>query len=422
MAYLLLVENAKQLVLVCNKGELYKSGEAQKDVAIIEDGALVVDLEGKIAAVGTTQEIKQQFANATFRKVIDAKNQCILPGFVDSHTHPVWSGDRCHEFAKKLAGATYMDIHKAGGGIGFTVRHCKEASEEELAELLKARLDRMLRLGTTLVEAKSGYGLELDTEVKLLKVLHEVNKTHPIDLVSNYLAAHSIPQGSTAEAATHDIVHNQIPELKKLIEADVISPTLIDVFCEKNFFSIDQTREILLAGKAIGLESNFHGDELTPIKAAELAGEIGALAMTHCEEVSDEGIKAMSLRPTFAILLPVTAFLLKLKYPPARKMIEANVPVALASDFNPNAHCLSLPYVMNLACVNMGLTMEEALVAATINSAASIGKSKEYGSLEPGKFADFFVLDAPIWEHVIYELVDTPIVTVVKKGEVAWSK
>eukprot|EP01126_Amoeba_proteus_P048778 TRINITY_DN5661_c0_g1_i1.p1 TRINITY_DN5661_c0_g1~~TRINITY_DN5661_c0_g1_i1.p1 ORF type:complete len:328 (-),score=43.13 TRINITY_DN5661_c0_g1_i1:61-1044(-) len=311
-----------------------------------------------------------------------------------------------------------MEIHKKGGGIGFTVRNSKQSTEDELLHHLIRRLDRMLGLGTTLIEGKSGYGLEFETEVKLLKVLHEANKCHPVDIVSNYLAAHSIPEGSTAEEATNDIVHNQIPKLEQLIKAGEISPTLIDVFCENKVFNIEQTRRILLAGEKIGLKANFHGDELTPIKAAELAGAIGALAVTHCEEISEEGILALSKLPSFAVLLPTTAYLLKLKYPPARRMINSNVPIALGSDFNPNAHCMSLPFVMNLACVNMGLTMNEALVAATINAAASIGQSTQYGSLEPQKWADIIILEAPTWEHLIYELVDPPIQTVIKKGVV----
>jgi len=350
------------------------------------------------------------------------QGKCVLPGLVDAHTHPVWSGDRVHEFALKLAGASYMEIHQKGGGIGFTVRHTEQSSAEDLEKLLTSRLDRMLKLGTTLVEAKTGYGLKFDTELKMLKVIHNVNKHHPVDLVANYLAAHSVPLGCTAEEHTSDIVDNQIPKLAQLIKNGEISPELIDVFCETKVYDISQTRRILQAGINIGLECNFHGDELTPIKAGELAGEIGALAMSHCEETSDDGIVAMAQRPTCAVLLPTTAYLLKLKYPPARKMIEHNVPVALGSDFNPNAFCMSMPLVMNMACVNMKLTLEEALVASTINAAASLGKSKEYGSIEKGKYGDFIVLAVPVWEHLIYQMVDPPIEVVVKKGKVVFAK
>jgi len=196
----------------------------------------------------------------------------------------------------------------------------------------------------------------------MLRVIHNVNGHHAVDVVSTYCGAHSVPKGSTAAEATKDIVEKQIPALAEKLKAGEISPSLIDVFCEKNVFEYDDTVKIVEAGKAIGLEVNFHGDELSYIKGGELRGQVGALAMSHCEETSDEGILAMAKRPTFATLLPTTAYLLRLKYPRARKMIECNVPIALGSDFNPNAHCMSMPFVMNLACVNMGMTMPEALV------------------------------------------------------------
>jgi len=236
--------------------------------------------------------------------------------------------------------------------------------------------------------------------------------------VASFLGAHSVPKGKIAEEQTADIINNQIPKLGQLIASGEISPKLIDVFCEKNVFSVEQTRSILDAGKKIGLESNFHGDELSQIHAGELCGELRVLAMSHCEETTDDGIKAMALRPTAAVLLPTTAYLLHLKYPPARKFIEHHVPVALGSDFNPNAHCMSLPLVMNMACVNMGMKLEEALVAATINSAYSLGISDDYGSLEVGKIGDCVILNAPAWEHVIYQMVDPPITRVIIKGVV----
>jgi len=250
----------------------------------------------------------------------------------------------------------------------------------------------------------------------MLKAIHSVQSKHPVFTVANYLGAHSVPKGKTAEEQTEDIVNNQIPKLGEFIAKGEISPKLIDVFCEKNVFTVEQTRRILEAGKKIGLEANFHGDELSAIHAGELCGELGVLAMSHCEETTENGIQSMKLRPTAAVLLPTTAYLLHLKYPPARKFIENHVPVALGSDFNPNAHCMSLPLVMNMACVNMGMKLEEALVAATINSAYSLGVSDDYGSLEIGKVGDCVILDAPAWEHVIYQMVDPPISHVIKKG------
>jgi len=283
---------------------------------------------------------------------------------------------------------------------------------------LISRLDRMMHFGTTVVEAKSGYGLETETEMKMLQVLHEVDKIHPMDIVSTFLGAHSIPKGSNAKLATEDIIVNQIPSLIKLKKEGKISPQNIDVFCEKGVFETDDSRKILQAGKDAGLLLNFHGDEINPMKSGQLGGELDATAISHLEKVDEEGIIAMAKKPTVAVLLPTTAYILRLEPPPARKFIERNVPVGLGSDFNPNAHCMSMPQVMNLACVLMKMTMNESLVAATINSAASLERSHQYGSIEVGKYGDFVVVNNPNWEHIIYEMVDPPIEYVIKKGKI----
>lgn len=449
-------------------------------IVVIEKGTIIVNQDGIIEAVGSDEEISKKFPGAIFEQDIDGKGKSVLPGLVDAHTHPVWDGDRCHEFAAKLAGATYMDIHKMGGGIGFSVRHTKEASEEHLLELLRQRLARMTQLGTTLAEAKTGYGLEAETELKMLRVLTKAAREAPggknsggslkkgdesnkskvtlteeetisskidresivdrssyasssasssssslsgeklsskskVDLVLNYLI-HSIPKGQTSMDATNDVLKVQLPMLEKAMKEGSVDCELVDVFCDKGIFEIEETRQILQAGVELGLEINFHGDELTPIKASELAGEMGALAVSHLEHVSAEGIVALSKRPSVAVLLPTTAYILRLVPPPARQLIAGNVPIALGSDFNPNAHCLSMPMTMNLACVLMRMTMPEALVAATLNAAHSIKRSHSHGSLEPGKVADLLLLNAPSWEHLIYQIVDPPIQTVFKSG------
>eukprot|EP01129_Flabellula_baltica_P009413 TRINITY_DN3842_c0_g1_i1.p1 TRINITY_DN3842_c0_g1~~TRINITY_DN3842_c0_g1_i1.p1 ORF type:complete len:422 (+),score=101.73 TRINITY_DN3842_c0_g1_i1:1-1266(+) len=414
----LYIHNADQIITITSSGEQYKTGESQNNIDIITNGSVVVGLDGTILFVGDAESVASQVDGWTFEKTIDAAGMSVLPGFVDGHTHPVWSGDRVHEFAMKLAGASYVEIHKMGGGIGFTVRHTRESSEEELRELLVQRLDRMMKSGTTTAEAKSGYGLDLESEMKQLKVLHWGNENHDMDLVSNYLAAHSVPPGMTAGEATDDIVNNQIPELVKLRDAGLISPSLVDVFCDEGFFEIEDTKRILEAGVAAGLDINFHGDEIKPLNACKLAGDMKALAVSHCERCSIEAIESMTARPTAAVLLPTTFFLMKLEKPPVREMIEGNVPVALGTDFNPNCHCLSMPYTMNLACIVYGLTMKEALVAATLNSAYSIGKSDICGSIEVGKLGDFVILSESSWEHVIYEMGDPPIHMVIKKGNV----
>lgn len=367
-----------------------------------------------------TSSADVKYADATFERVLSFPGKSIVPGFVDSHTHPVWAGDRVEEFKMKLSGATYMDIHKMGGGIGYTVRHTQEASEDSLVDSFILRLHRMLRAGTTLVEAKSGYGLEKDTEIKMLRVIQRAvdAPSQPIDIVANYCGAHSVPKGLTADEATHDVIHNQLPAIVALKESGVINPEQIDVFCETGVFTTEQTKQILEAGAKAGLSCNFHGDELSFTGSCELAGELQCAAVAHVEHASEEGIQALAKNEVVAVLLPTTAYVLRIAPPRARDFIAAGVPVALASDFNPNAHCLSMPFVMNLACVTMKMTLNEALVASTLNSAHALRRSDLHGSIEEGKFANFVVIDAPKWEHVVYQMCDPPIQTVIIKGSI----
>ncbi|NWU97692.1 HUTI imidazolonepropionase, partial [Upupa epops] len=414
--YRLLLENAQQLVLVCAQGEEYLLQDGAARLAVLQDASLVVGLDGCIRAVGQADAIRRQFSEATFDRRIDCSGKCVLPGLVDAHTHPVWAGDRVHEFAMKLAGASYMDIHQAGGGIHFTVEHTRKATEEELLSTLQQRLERMLRAGSTLVECKSGYGLSWEAELKMLRVLERAQRSTDVDVSSTYCGAHAVPKGKTAAEATADIVQNHLPELNELRRRGELHVHNIDVFCERGVFDLESTRRILQAGKDVGLQINFHGDELHPMGAAELGAELGARAISHLEEVSDEGIAAMARAKCAAVLLPTTAYMLRLKQPRARKMLAEGVIVALGSDFNPNAYCCSMPMVMHLACVNMKMSMNEALAAATINAAYALGRSDTHGSIEPGKLGNLLVINSSRWEHLIYqfgghaELIDYVIV------------
>ncbi|CAI5785762.1 probable imidazolonepropionase [Podarcis lilfordi] len=420
--YKLLLEGAQQLVLVCTKGEKYLLEAGMQHLAVLENGSVVIGKDGCIKAVGDSRAIHKQFSGASFEKVIDCSGKCILPGLVDAHTHPVWAGDRVHEFAMKLAGASYMDIHQAGGGIHFTVEHTRSALEDELFSSFRHRLLRMLRAGSTLVECKSGYGLNLETEVKMLRVIERARRELDIGISSTYCGAHSVPKGKSAIEATDDIVSIHLPKLKQLELNGEIHIDNIDVFCEKGVFDLPSTRRILQAGKDLGLQINFHGDELHPMKSAELGAELGAQAVSHLEEISDEGIAAMAQAKCAAVLLPTTAYILRLKQPQARKMLKEGVIVALGSDFNPNAYCCSMLMVMHLACVNMKMSMKEALAAATINAAYALGKSHMHGSIETGKQGDLIIINSPRWEHLIYqfgghqELIDYVIV----KGKVVY--
>ena len=426
--YKLLIKNAAQVVCVrTDRAELACGPEEQGRVDVIEGPAsLAVGADGRIAAVGKDADVLAALGvdETAFGEVVDAAGGCVLPGLVDAHTHPVWSGDRVGEFAMKLAGATYMDVHRMGGGIGYTVRMTRAASEDELAALMRPRMDRMLAAGTTLAEAKSGYGLDTASELKLLRVLQRHSTSgHPLELVHNVLGAHSVPAGTDAETQTRLIVDEMLPAVAAAKARGEINPEFCDVFHEDGIFNQDQTRRILLAGRAAGLEPNFHGDELNHVGSAELAAEpaLAPRAISHLERISDAGIQAMRTRPTVAVVLPTTAYLMRLQPPPVRRIIDAGVPVALGSDYNPNAHCLSMAATMNIACVLCHMTMPEALVAATLNAAASINRARDYGSLETGKYADCLILAAPRWEHLVYQIADPPITHVFKKGSLVFA-
>ncbi|KDR17207.1 probable imidazolonepropionase isoform X2 [Zootermopsis nevadensis] len=423
----LLIHSAKQVVAITDQDVTCLPGRSMNSVVVLENTnggvAVAVDDEGKIAAVGSTQYVRELWKYDDFDEVIDATGKCVLPGFVDAHTHPVWAGDRLDEFAMKLAGASYLEIHNAGGGIFHTVDKTVRCSSEELYQSLKDRLLKMLQAGTTTAECKTGYGLETDAELRLLQVLQRAKQQLPIEISITYCGAHAIPKGKTPEEATEIIVRDQIPQIQILMNEKLLPVENIDVFCEKGAFDTEQSRRILQAGKEIGLRINLHGDELNPMQSAEMAAELNATAVSHLEKVSTKGIEVMAMSGTVAILLPTTAYIMRLKPPPVRQLIEAGVSVALGSDFNPNAHCLAMPTVMNLACVTYGMNMPEALVAATLNAAASLGRGRTHGAIQKGRVGDLVVIKAEKWEHIIYQLGchHHLIEFVVKYGKIVYS-
>lgn len=417
--YRLRISNLSQLVCVDDvQQQGFRTGEHMANIHIIQDGSILVDQKGKIAYAGPA-EGAPNIDSSLVDEELDGRGKSAIPGLCDAHTHPVWAGDRVHEFALKLAGASYMDIHKIGGGINFTVNHTRQADEETLYRSLVDRLDRMNATGTTLVEAKSGYGLDTETELKMLRVIDRAQQDLSfVDLVGNFCGAHSIPQGVTEEQAVDIVVNKMIPALaKEQMEGRLSSIKLVDVFADAGVFSTKSARRILDAGAHIGLLGNFHGDELTYQACGELAGKLKCRAVSHLEHVSEDGIAAMKESHTAAVLLPTTSFVLRLAPPPSRKLITRQVPVALGTDFNPNAHCSSMLHAMNLACVMMEMTVEEALVASTLNAAYSMGMQETHGSLQVGKQGDIVVVNEARWEHVIYQFGGAPpLYAVIKDG------
>ncbi|VDN54964.1 unnamed protein product [Dracunculus medinensis] len=355
--------------------------------------AMLVDSSGKIAKIGTIDELSYLAAMDGCACQLSVDGGVLLPGFVDAHTHPVFAGDRVHEFSMKLAGATYMEIQKAGGGILYTVEKCRETSEDQLLSSFESVAMEMIQCGTTTIEAKSGYGLDTETELKLLRIIDMGAQFLPLEISGTFLGAHAIPQGSTEQEQAEKIINEMIPLIEKeKSDFHLESIENIDVFCEKGVFEVESSRKILEAGKKIGLKANFHAEELKQLGSAEMGANLKARAMSHLEAISSNGIDAMAESGTVAILLPTTALTLRLRHPPARDMISKGVIVALGSDFNPNAYCLSMPIVMYLACTQMRLSMAEALVASTINAAYSINRGKTHGALSCGRFADIVVL------------------------------
>ncbi len=407
----LLVHNASRVVTPTGTAPARRNdlGELR-----ILDGAVVRCEEGRIAFVGPPEEHDRLFPPPEER--LDAGGGCVIPGFVDPHTHPVWAGSREDEFNRRLRGETYMDIARAGGGINSTVRATRGASFEELLEGTLARLDTFLLHGTTTLEAKSGYGLDLDTELRMLEVIAEAGRRHPLDLVPTCLAAHEVPPEHRDDpgAWVEELVRRIHPEIARRGLAEAV-----DVFCEEGVFDLEQTRHLLADAPLYGWRIHLHADELTPLGGAELAVELGALTADHLVHVTEEGIAALADSDTLAVLLPGTSFFLRSSYAPARRMVEAGCAVALATDFNPGSSPTeSMPAILQLATLVMGLTVEEALTAATLNAAAAIGRAGELGTLEEGKRADLAVLREPTHHHLVYHYGVNPVRHVVKGGTV----
>ncbi len=388
------------------------------DLHIIEEGAIVIE-GGVITAVGKSEDILAKFDEDKFN-IIDAKGKAILPGFVDSHTHFVFGGYRAEEFSWRLRGDTYMEIMSRGGGIINSVRATREASKEELIKVGKKRLDSMLSYGVTTVEGKSGYGLDAETEIKQLEVMKALTDSHPLDIVSTFLGAHAVPnayRGREDEFIDYmtDIVMPEVAD-RKLAE-------FCDIFCEKNVFSVEQSKRLLIKARSMGLKIKIHADEIVQLGGAELGAELGAVSADHLLQASDTGIKALADTGVIATLLPGTAFSLREPYARGRYMIDQNCAVALATDFNPGS-CFSesIPLIFSLATLYMNLSIEEAVTALTINGAAAIDRADKIGSIDVGKSGDVIILEFPSYTYIPYHVGVSTVEKVIKNGKLVFDK
>jgi imidazolonepropionase len=415
----LLIRHASQLVTLKGSSDAPLTGKAMEALHIIEDGSVWIE-EGIIQSVGTDREIAEKYGSRLEEaRVIDATGRLVTPGLVDPHTHLVYAGSRENEFEMRLKGATYMEIMNAGGGIHATTAATQKATHEQLYEESRKRLDLFLRHGVTTVEAKSGYGLTLEHELKQLEVARELNRNHPVDVVSTFMGAHAVPVAyrERPDDFVERVIREMIPEVarRKLAEFN-------DVFCEKGVFTPEQSRRILEAGKEWGLLPKIHADEIEPYGGAELAAEVGAVSADHLLKASEKGIRAMAEKGVVAVLLPGTAFFLMAESADGRRMIDAGVPVALSTDCNPGSSpTVSMPLIMNLGCLKMGMTPAEVLTAATINAAHAIRRGHEIGSIEEGKKADLVLFDVSNYMSLQYAFGVNHVHTVIKGGEVVLS-
>jgi len=408
----LLIHSAAQLLTLA--GGPQRGAELGR-LGIIEDGALAVRA-GKIVAVGASSEVTSQFRAD---RELDATGKVVMPGFVDPHTHLIWVGDRADEFEMRIGGASYMEVMNAGGGIMSTVRKTREAGVDQLVEEAMPRIRRMLRHGTTTVEAKSGYGLETAAELRQLEAIQRLGLADVVDIVPTFLGAHALPTDyqDKGNAYVEVIVKEMLPEVK---EQAGDSPPFVDVFCEDGAFTLEQSRTILEHASEMGFPLKIHADEFVSLGGAGLAAELGAHSADHLVVTPKEEMQVLGRSNTVAVGLPCTPFGLgQGKYTPARDFLRANAILAIATDLNPGTGwCESMQFVIALACRYMKLSPAQAIAAATINAAAAIGRADGAGSLEEGKQADVLILDAPDYRHLGYRFGTNLVQTVIRHGRV----
>ena len=410
----------KATLLVTNIGELATpkgrgpaKGEAMSDIQLVKDAVIVVDVD-KIAWAGPAQALP--FLEGPAPDIVDAGGRAVIPGFVDSHTHFIFGGYRDEEFLWRAEGMPYMEIHKRGGGIATSVAATRAASSQELVHSGAIRLARMLELGVTTVEGKSGYGLDLDTELRQMEAMRTLMGLQPVDIVPTFMGMHSIPAEYKGQpsAYTDYVLGTVLPEIKRQGIA-----LFCDVFCEKGVFELADSRRFLEAAKAAGFGIKLHADEIQQLGGAGLAAVLGATSADHLLKADPVDLAAMAAAGVIATCLPLTAFVLREPYANARAMIDSGCAVALASDLNPGScYSQSIPLAAALGVLYMSMSMEEVLCALTLNGAAALGLAHDRGSLEAGKLADLLILDAPSYRHLAYHTGMNIVSTVIKGGKI----
>ena len=390
----LAVLHASQLVTVAGS-KRPRTGRELSELAIIPDGGMLIR-DGRIELVGPSAEIENKSGGA---EVIDASGKVVLPGFVDAHTHLVFAGNRLDDFERLARGDTYEQISKAGGGIWSTVEKTRSATDAELLAQARRHAEWFLRCGTTTVESKSGYGLTLEDELKILRVMMRLNEETPLEIVPTFLGAHAVPRKMHADEYVDLVVNEMLPR----VTSDSLAE-FCDVFCERGYFEIEQSRRILNVAKKLGLKLRIHADQLSNSGAAKLAAELKAATADHLEKTDEQGIAALRSEGVQPVLLPGSVYALgSTCYPRARDMIEAGLAVVIATDFNPGSSpTASMPMILSLACTHMKMSSAEAISASTINPAYSLGRGDRIGSLEPGKVANFSIFNCDDYRELAY--------------------
>ena len=416
----LLIHSAAQLVTCASPAGTPKRGQAMRDVGLLEDGAVAVR-DGVIAAVGRSAELRAAYSAA---KTVDASGKAVCPGFVDPHTHAVYAGDRVDEFEMRIQGATYMEIMAAGGGIVSTVKAVRSAPLGQIVVETRARLNEMLRHGTTTAEVKTGYGLDSANELKLLEAIAALDAEHPIDLIPTFMGAHALPPEYRGRADDYValVIDEMLPQAADWYRRSAFAakgaPFFVDVFCEQNAFDLEQSRRVLAAGQSLGMGVKAHVDEFTSLGGVRLAVALGAVSVDHLDVTPPGEVELLAASDTVGVVIPAVNFNLgSAHFADARAMLDAGAALALTTDINPgSAPCPSMPMVMAIACRFQRLLPSEALNASTINAACAVGMGDRLGSLEAGKQADLLILNTPDYRHLAYQFGGNLVESVFKRG------